>query len=148
MRLNKIFKSLTLVVAALGSVVMLSSSTAVSGAKDNPNVTLINMVIQEMCSELPLDLGEGLSMSALYVGNSNLVMEIVCPDDMIDLLRERVGLLKDELLGEISSDEMSKLMLGMCYEAGYGFVIVYSNKAEDNQVRITFTNAELRNYAQ
>lgn len=115
--------------------------------QENPNRALFEMLVDEMQSTLPMDIGMGLTMSEAYLTHSNFVLEIIAPSEFIDLMR--LGF-KDmdraEILESTADDEATKTMLQFCVSAECGFTLIYSDSTSMNQLKITFSHAELSTF--
>lgn len=141
-----LFKHFAIIVAAIGSLVLLCSYTPSNTTTndDNEDLELLQMIAKEVQSELPIDYGDGISLSEVYVTNTHFVMEYICPKDMVEMLR--LGMdnnSKAELIKDLKVDE-EKLFLNMCVDAGVGARFIFTNESYSNQVRIEFSVNELK----
>ncbi len=112
--------------------------------QENPNRALLEMTADQMQSELPMDLGMGITMSKVYLTHSNFVLEIIAPNELIDLMRYGFqDMDKAEILESVAGDDATKLMLQLCVSAECGFTMIYSDSTSKNQLKIAFSPAEL-----
>jgi hypothetical protein len=145
-RIN-LFKHFSIIVAAIGSLIMLCSyaPSNTTTNHDNEDLELLKMVVREMQSELPLDIEDGMSISEVYVTNTHFVMEYTCPNNFVEMLR--LGMdnnSKAEFIKNMQVDESSTLLLNICVDAGVGARFIFTNKSYSNQVRIEYSVDELR----
>lgn len=112
--------------------------------QENPNRALLEMTADQMQSELPMDLGMGITMSKVYLTHSNFVLEIIAPNELIDLMRYGFqDMDRAEILESVAGDDATKLMLQLCVSAECGFTMIYSDSTSKNQLKIAFSPAEL-----
>lgn len=138
-RIN-LFKHFAIIVAAIGSLVLLCSYTPSNTTTndDNEDLELLQMITKEVQSELPIDTGDGMSVSEVYVTNTHLVMEYICPNNFVEMLR--LGMdnnLKAELIKDCQ-------FLNICVDAGVGVRLIFTNESYSNQVRIEYSVDELK----
>ena len=113
--------------------------------QENPDRALLEMGVDHLQSMLPMDTGEGITMSEAYLTHSNFVLEFIAPNDIIDLIRlefkdiDKVEFLKDI----VEADDATKSMLQLCVSAECGFTMIYSDSTFMNQLKITFSPEEL-----
>lgn len=147
MKCINLFKHFAIIVAAIGSLVLLCSYTSSNTTTndDNEDLELLQMLTKEMQSKLPIDAGDGISLSEVYVTNTHLVMEYVCPKNMVELLRLGMdNISKAELIKSWLVDEDTTLMLNICVDAGVGVRLIFTNESYSNQVRIEYSVDELK----
>lgn len=147
-RIN-LFKHFAIIVAAIGSLVLLCSYTPSNTTTndDNEDLELLQMITKEMQSELPLYLEAGMSISEVYVTNSHFVMEYTCPDNFIDMLRLGIDEnAKAEFIESFITDESALLVLKICVDAEVGVRFVFTNKSYSSQIRFEYSVNELKNY--
>lgn len=140
MKCTNLFKHFAIIVAAIGSLVLLCSYTPSNTTTndDNEDLELLQMITKEMQSELPIDTGDGMSVSEVYVTNTHLVMEYICPNNFVEMLR--LGMdnnLKAELIKDCQ-------FLNICVDAGVGVRLIFTNESYSNQVRIEYSVDELK----
>lgn len=112
--------------------------------QENPNRALLEMTVDQMQSMLPMDLGMGLTMSEVYLTHSNFVLEVIAPNDFIDLMRLGFqNMDRSEVLESVAANDATKLMLQLCVSAECGFTMIYSDSTFMNQLKITFSPEEL-----
>ena len=112
--------------------------------QENPNRALLEMTVDQMQSMLPMDLGMGLTMSEVYLTHSNFVLEVIAPNDFIDLMRLGFkNMDRSDVLESVAADDATKLMLQLCVSAECGFTMIYSDSTFMNQLKITFSPEEL-----
>jgi hypothetical protein len=112
--------------------------------QDNPSRALLEMTVDQMESVLPMDLGMGLTMSKAYLTHSNFVLEVIAPNELIDLMRFGIqDMDKAEILESVAGDDATKFMLQLCVSAECGFTMIYTDSTSKNQLKITFSPAEL-----
>ena len=112
--------------------------------QENPSRALLEMTVDQMESVLPMDLGMGLTMSKVYLTNSNFVVEVIAPNELIDLMRFGFqDMDRAEILESVAGDDATKLMLQLCVSAECGFTMIYTDSTSKNQLKITFSPAEL-----
>ena len=117
---------------------------SLSIVQDNPSKELLEMAVKEMQNMLPLDIGMGLTMSDAYVTSSNFALEIIAPNDFIDLMRLGFqNMDRADVLDSVAADDATKLMLQLCVSAECGFTMIYSDSTFMNQLKITFSPEEL-----
>ena len=140
MKCINLFKHFAIIVAAIGSLVLLCSYTPSNTTinDDNEDLELLQMITKEMQSKLPIDTGDGTSLSEVYVTNTHLVMEYICPKNMVELLR--LG------MDNYSKAEFIKdcQFLNICVDAGVGVRLIFTNESYSNQVRIEYSVDELK----
>ncbi|MBQ6613454.1 MAG: hypothetical protein IIX19_07025 [Alistipes sp.] len=112
--------------------------------QENPDRALLEMAVDEMQSMLPTDIGMGLTLNEVYLTHSNFVLEVIAPSDFIDLMRLGFkDLDRAEVLESVAADDATKSMLQLCVSAECGFTLIYSDSTFMNQLKITFSHAEL-----
>jgi hypothetical protein len=117
---------------------------SLSIVQDNPSRELLEMAVKEMQNMLPMDIGMGLTMSDAYVTSSNFALEIIAPNDFIDLMRLGFqNMDRADVLDSVAADDATKLMLQLCVSAECGFTMIYSDSTFMNQLKITFSPEEL-----
>ena len=140
MKCINLFKHFAIIVAAIGSLVLLCSYTSSNTTTndDNEDLELLQMITKEMQSELPIDTGDDTSLSEVYVTNTHLVMEYICPNNFVEMLR--LG------MDNISKAELIKdcQFLNICVDAGVGVRLIFTNESYSNQVRIEYSVDELK----
>ena len=151
--MKKLFTILTLA-ASIFAISNVSAATiesdntqhaiSLSIVQDNPSKELLEMAVKEMQNMLPLDIGMGLTMSDAYVTSSNFALEIIAPNDFIDLMRLGFqNMDRADVLDSVAADDATKLMLQLCVSAECGFTMIYSDSTFMNQLKITFSPEEL-----
>lgn len=147
MKHSKLFRLFATIAVIVTSFVTLSSFTTPVKTADNENAELIKMLVKEMQTELPSDMGGGLVMTAVYTANSNLVLEVTCSDTFVELMRLGLAeMVKEEAMEDFFSTQEAVLMGRICAEANYGIRCVYLTKSRKNQVEIFFTASDLNNF--
>ena len=112
--------------------------------QENPDRALLEMSVDHLQSMLPMDIGMDMTMSDAYLTHSNLVLEIIAPNDVIDLIRLHFkDIDRAEVLESVAADDATKLMLQLCVSAECGFTMIYSDSTFMNQLKITFSPEEL-----
>ena len=145
MKHTKIFRLFATIAVAITSFVTLSSFTTPAKTADDEKVELIKMMVREMKTELPMDLGDGFVMTAVYTANSNLVMEVTCSEDIVELMRLGFAeMSKEEAMEYFFCDEDVMLVGKICADANYGIRCIYLTKSRRNQVEMFFTPSEMR----
>ena len=145
MKHSKIFRLFATIAVVITSFVTLNSFTTPAKTADNENAELIKMLAKEMQTELPTDLGDGFVMTAVYTANSNLVMEVTCSEDIIELMRLGFAeMSKEEAMEYFFCDEDVMLVGKICADANYGIRCIYLTKSRRNQVEMFFTPSEMR----
>ena len=144
MKHSKFFRFFATIAVAITSVVTLSSFTTPGKMTDNENAELVKMMVREMKTELPIDLGDGLVMTAVYISNSNLVMEVTCSDTFVEMMRLGLAeMSKEEAMESFFYDQETMLLGRICAEANYGIRCIYLTKSRKNQVEMFFTVSDL-----
>ena len=101
--------------------------------------------MREMKTELPMDLGDGFVMTAVYTANSNLVMEVTCSEDVVEVMRLGFAeMSKEEAMEYFFCEEDVMLVGKICADANYGIRCIYLTKSRRNQVEMFFTPSEMR----
>ena len=145
MKHTKIFRLFATIAVAITSFVTLSSFTTPAKTADDEKVELIKTMVREMKTELPMDLGDGFVMTAAYTANSNLVMEVTCSEDIVELMRLGFAeMSKEEAMENFFCDEDIMLVGKICADANYGIRCIYLTKSRRNQVEMFFTPSEMR----
>lgn len=144
MKHTKIFRLFATIAVAITSFVALSSFTTPAKTADDEKVELIKMIVSGMKTELPMDLGEGFVMTAVYTANSNMVIEVTCSEDIVELMRLGFAeMSKEEAMEYFFCDEGIMLVGKICAEANYGIRCIYLTKSRRNQVEMFFTPSDL-----
>ena len=145
MKHTKIFRLFATIAIAITSFVTLSSFTTPAKTADDEKVELIKMMVREMKTELPMDLGDGFVMTAVYTANSNLVMEVTCSEDVVEVMRLGFAeMSKEEAMENFFCEEDVMLVGKICADANYGIRCIYLTKSRRNQVEMFFTPSEMR----
>lgn len=145
MKHTKIFRLFATIAVAITSFVTLSSFTTPAKTADDEKVELIKMMVREMKTELPMDLGDGFVMTAVYTANSNLVMEVTCSEDVVEMMRLGFAeMSKEEAMENFFCEEDVMLVGKICADANYGIRCIYLTKSRRNQVEMFFTPSEMR----
>ena len=145
MKHTKIFRLFATIAVAITSFVTLSSFTTPAKTADDEKVELIKMMVREMKTELPMDLGDGFVMTAVYTANSNLVMEVTCSEDVVEVMRLGFAeMSKEEAMENFFCEEDVMLVGKICADANYGIRCIYLTKSRRNQVEMFFTPSEMR----
>ena len=145
MKHTKIFRLFATIAVAITSFVTLSSFTTPAKTADDEKVELIKMMVREMKTELPRDLGDGFVMTAVYTANSNLVMEVTCSEDVVEVMRLGFAKMsKEEAMENFFCEEDVMLVGKICADANYGIRCIYLTKSRRNQVEMFFTPSEMR----
>ena len=145
MKHTKIFRLFATIAVAITSFVTLSSFTTPAKTADDEKVELIKMMVREMKTELPMDLGDGFVMTAVYTANSNLVMEVTCSEDVVEVMRLGFAeMSKEEAMENFFCEEDVMLVGKICTDANYGIRCIYLTKSRRNQVEMFFTPSEMR----
>ena len=144
MKHTKILRLFATIALAITSFVTLSSFTTPAKTADDEKVELIKMLVKEIQTELPTDMGDGLVMTAVYTANSNLVLEFTCSDAFVELMRLGLAeMSKEEAMENFFCNEYVMLVAKICAKADYGIRCVYLTKSRKNQVEILFTASDL-----
>lgn len=147
MKHSKIFRLFAIIAVAITSFVTLSSFTTPVKTADDEKAELIKMMVREMKTELPIDLGDGFVMTALYTANSNLVMEVTCSEDIVELIRLGFAeISKEEAIETFFCSQETMLIGKICAEANYGIRCIYLTKSRKNQVEMFFTASDLNTF--
>ena len=98
-----------------------------------------------MKTELPMDIGGGMFITAVYTANSNLVVECTCADSIGDLIRLGFSeMSKEEKIRDFFTAQETKILGRICAEANYGMRFVYLTKSRANQTELYFTSSDLK----
>lgn len=140
----KISKYFAMVAMAVGSIIATSTNASAAETEQNPTRTLIEMALEEVEDTLPMDLGDGMTMTRMYVSYDKLIIECTCPNDIVDLMSTVSDpSMKNLLLTSVASDESTKLLLDLCVEADMGFAMVYTNPSGTNSATLSYSTSDL-----
>lgn len=140
----KISKYFAMVAMVVGSIIATSTNASAAETEQNPTRTLIEMALEEVEDTLPMDLGDGMTMTRMYVSYDKLIIECTCPNDIVDLMSTVSDpSMKNLLLTSVASDESTKLLLDLCVEADMGFAMVYTNPSGTNSATLSYSTSEL-----
>ena len=91
-----------------------------------------------------MDIGDGITMTRMYVSYDKLIIECTCPNDIVDIMSTVSDpSMKTLLLTSVASDESTKLLLVLCVEADMGFAMVYTNPSGTNSATLSYSTSEL-----
>lgn len=140
----KISKYFAMVAMAVGSIIATSTNASAAETEQNPTRTLIEMALEEVEDTLPMDLGDGMTMTRMYVSYDKLIIECTCPNDIVDIMSTVSDpSMKNLLLTSVASDESTKLLLDLCVEADMGFAMVYTNPSGTNSATLSYSTSDL-----
>lgn len=140
----KISKYFAMVAMTVGSIIATSTNASAAETEQNPTRTLIEMALEEVEDTLPMDLGDGMTMTRMYVSYDKLIIECTCPNDIVDLMSTVSDpSMKNLLLTSVASDESTKLLLDLCVEADMGFAMVYTNPSGTNSAKLSYSTSDL-----
>ena len=150
MKLPNFMRHFAILSLAIGSLLTLSSfaPNRDTTTQDNDDLELLKMVVEEMQSALPMDLGAGMIISEVYITSSNFVMEYTCSDNMMDLLslNDNEDYAKAEFMTGVLSDESSTLLLTLCADANLGARFIFTDRLCNRRLKIEYSVAELNRY--
>ena len=147
MKTSVFFSRFAVIVVTITMSMVLSSFTTPTNVTDNAESEFVEMLVKEMKAELPMDLGGGMAITAVYTANSNFVVECTCTDSAVDLIRLGFSTLsKEEALKGLYVDASTKLMGKICAEANYGMRWVFLTRSRTNQTELFFTASELKTF--
>ena len=150
MKLPNFMRHFAILSLAIGSLLTLSSfaPNRDTTTQDNDDLELLKMVVEEMQSALPMDLGAGMIISEVYITSSNFVMEYTCSDNMMDLLslNDNEDYAKAEFMTSVLSDESSTLLLTVCADANLGARFIFTDRLCNRRLKIEYSVAELNRY--
>lgn len=150
MKLPNFMRHFAILSLAIGSLLTLSSfaPNRDTTTQDNDDLELLKMVVEEMQSALPMDLGAGMIISEVYITSSNFVMEYTCSDNMMDLLslNDNEDYAKAEFMTGVLSDESSTLLLTVCADANLGARFIFTDRLCNRRLKIEYSVAELNRY--
>ena len=149
MRHTNILKHFAIIAMAIGSLLLLSSHAPSSNSmsNDKEDLELLQMIVDEMQSELPLDIGAGMKVTDIYMTSTHFVMEYTCSDNIIELMR--LGIDNDskaEFIEGVLTDESSALLLSICANTNIGARFTFNNRSYSSQLRIEYSAKELAYY--
>ena len=140
----KISKFFAMVAMAVGSIIATSTNASAAETEQNPTRALIEMALEEVEDTLPMDLGDGITMTRMYVSYDKLIIECTCPNDIVDIMSAVSDpSVKNVMLTAVASDESTKLLLALCVEADMGFAMVYTNPSGTNSATLSYSTSEL-----
>lgn len=140
----KISKFFAMVAMAVGSIIATSTNASAAETEQNPTRTLIEMALEEVEDTLPMDLGDGMTLTRMYVSYDKLIIECTCPNDIVDIMSTVSDpSTKNLLLTSVASDESTKLLLDLCVEADMGFAMVYTNPSGTNSATLSYSTSDL-----
>ncbi len=140
----KISKYFAMVAMAVGSIIAISTNASAAETEQNPTRTLIEMALEEVEDTLPMDLGDGMTTTRMYVSYDKLIIECTCPNDIVDHMSTVSDpSMKNLLLTSVASDESTKLLLDLCVEADMGFAMVYTNPSGTNSATLSYSTSDL-----
>ena len=140
----KISKFFAMVAMAVGSIIATSTNASAAETEQNPTRTLIEMALEQVEDTLPMDLGDGITMTRMYVSYDKLIIECTCPNDIVDIMSTVSDpSMKNLMLPVVASDESTKLLLALCVEADMGFAMVYNNPSGTNSATLSYSTSEL-----
>ena len=141
MKLSKYF---AMVAMAVGSIIATSTNASAAETEQNPTRTLIEMALEEVEDTLPMDLGDGMTLTRMYVRYDKLIIECTCPNDIVDIMSTVSDpSMKTLMLTSVASDESTKLLLALCVEADMGVAMVYTNPSGTNSATLSYSTSEL-----
>lgn len=150
MKLPNFMRHFAILSLAIGSLLTLSSfaPNRDTTTQDNDDLELLKMVVEEMQSALPMDLGAGMIISEVYITSSNFVMEYTCSDNMMDLLslNDNEDYAKAEFMNGVLSDEASTMLLNICADANLGARFIFTDRLCNRRLKIEYSVAELNRY--
>ena len=147
MKTSKIFKRIALLAIVVTSFITLGMFTTSAQTSDNTSAEFVKKIVKEMKAEMPMDLGDGLFMTAIYTADSNIVMEITCTDAIVDLIRLGWSeMSKEESMKSFLGDSSARLMAKLCAEANYGIRYICLTKDRSNQTEKFFTPSDLKTF--
>ena len=147
MKSSKIFQRIALLAVVITSFMTLGAFTTSAQTADNTSAEFVKMMVKEMKAEMPMDLGDGLFMTAIYTADSNIVMEITCTDAIVDLLRLGWSKMsKEESMKSFLGDSSARLMAKLCAEANFGIRYIALTKDRSNQTEVFFTPSNLKTF--
>lgn len=126
----------------------LKSFVAGTNVENNTsNREFLHMMVQEAKKELPKDVAGGMIMTDIYLTSFYFVIEYNCPDDAINLMRESLKQKpKEHYMQYAFKGEIVKLFAKMCADADYGFRVICTNKERTNNLEMSYSAEELKNY--
>ena len=147
MKTSVFFSRFAVIVVTITMSLVLSSFTTSTNVTDNEDAEFVEMIVKDMNTKLPIDIGGGMAITAVYTANSNLVIECTCPDSAVELISLGFSMVsKEEVMYGVYGDESSKLLGKLCAEANYGMRWVYLTRSRTNQTELFFTASELKSF--
>lgn len=94
-------------------------------------------------SQLPMDIGNGMTMDRLVLEENYVVYYYTWDDDMVDLLKGSEKEMKEELVKMLKTDDPTIVFFNkICKDAGVGMAYRYVGKEKGKKVTIYINNDE------
>ena len=130
--------------------ILLILLTVLTFSAANANAqSLLSEGIKQYRAECPVNLGDGMVLSDVFINGQNVVMQIKFNDtdgviSAINQYPQIKGELSNALLGELATDEESILFLALVADAGKNLVLQMVDKRTGKKTDLTVTASSIR----
>ncbi len=121
--------------------------------RSNPHEALYNLLclsVEAERSSLPMEIGEGLTLTDYSLEGENIVAHTQFDDELysVDEISANMKLLKGNILDEVLSDPSVKAWLGLCKVSHSGLKFIYTGKKSHKSVELLISSDEIRQNVQ